>query len=138
MLNLTDSSIVPVVSDSYYCPKFISDPDLILDRIIKEVTFLPRDELTVKIFDQTFSLPRDKQFYGDIYSDNGRRTVPLFRYTGNYIARILEWTPTLRGIRESIRDRLNQDCNHLVVNRYLDGSDYISYHHDKIRDFVPN
>lgn len=117
--------------DSAYVPNFCNPS--IYDQVVKEVEFLPRDSLTFKIYGKTLTLPRDKQFYGDI-DPKGR--VPLYRYSKDYIPVINSWGPILKELRDKIEKQIGQHCNHLVANRYLNGNDHISYHHDKERDFV--
>ena len=121
--------------DSYYCTDAISNPEECFKVLQQEITYLPREELTFKIYGKCFVLPRDKQFYGDIGSDG---IVPLYRYSGNYIPRLNDWAPCLKEMRDILHQSTDQYCNHAVVNRYLNGSDNIGYHRDKDRDFVEN
>jgi alkylated DNA repair dioxygenase AlkB len=118
--------------DSYYRPRFVAEPEKVYARLTAELEFLPRDALPLTLYGKTMTLPRDKQVYADIYPD-GR--VPLHRYTGSVITPVLPWTPTLLEMRDLIRGL--QPCNLCGVNRYRDGSDYIGYHQDKVRDFEP-
>ncbi len=100
----------------------------------KEIDFVPRNLLTFNIYGKTFSLPRDKAFYGTIEED---RTSPLYRYGGKWYPPVMQWTPTLKIIRDIIHEKTGVDVNHVVVNRYKNGKDHIGYHHDKTRDFYP-
>jgi alkylated DNA repair dioxygenase AlkB len=121
--------------DSFYYANFITNPDEGFQQLQNQVIYLPREELTFKIYGKTFMLPRDKQFYGDIAEDG---TVPLYRYSGNYVPQLKDWVPVLKNIRDLIYVATKQYCNHAVVNRYLVGSDHIGFHRDKDRDFVEN
>jgi alkylated DNA repair dioxygenase AlkB len=104
--------------DSYYIANFLDNPDELFNTLNKEIEYIPREELKYKIYGKELPLPRDKQ------------------YNKDYIPIVKPWTDTLREIKDKIEIETNQYCNHLVINRYQDGSDHISYHHDKTRDFV--
>lgn len=119
--------------DTHYIANFITNHEKIMKQIGDEVVFLPREELTFKIFGKENILPRDKQFYGDITKDG---VVPLYKYSGGYIPKIHDWVSVVRNIRDSMHKVTSQYCNYAVVNRYLNGSDYIGLHKDKDRDFV--
>ena len=40
--------------------------------------------------------------------------------------------------RDLLENECNQNCNHLVLNRYENENDYIGYHRDKTKSLVPN
>lgn len=104
-----------------------------MNEVLEEVDFVDKKEMTFQIFGKTLLLPRRKAFYGDVTADGA---APMYRYTGGYIPSVKPWTKTLEKIRDSITDVVGQRCNHLVVNLYEGGSNHISYHRDKERDFV--
>lgn len=118
--------------DFTYIPDFIYNPEETFKQVVKEVEFLPRDALSFKIYGKVLVLPRDKQFYGD-HREDGK--VPWYRYGGDHIPKVHKWTPILEMIRDSIESFTGQHCNHLVVNRYQNGNDHISFHRDKTKDF---
>ena len=62
--------------DSVYIPKFIKNPKEVFDELQKEVTFLPRSELTFQIYGKSMQLPRDKAFFGDVNKDG---SFPLYK-----------------------------------------------------------
>jgi len=109
------------------------EADKILDQLHEELDYVPRDLMVFRIFNSVLNLPRDKQFYGDV-DENGN--VPMYRYGSDWYPPVKEWTPTLRQIRDRIKETTGQYCNHVVVNRYTSGDDHIGYHHDKTPDFV--
>eukprot|EP00027_Filamoeba_sp_ATCC50430_P005966 CAMPEP_0168554568 /NCGR_PEP_ID=MMETSP0413-20121227/7852_1 /TAXON_ID=136452 /ORGANISM="Filamoeba nolandi, Strain NC-AS-23-1" /LENGTH=224 /DNA_ID=CAMNT_0008585323 /DNA_START=139 /DNA_END=813 /DNA_ORIENTATION=+ len=119
--------------DFTYIPDFISDPEDAFKQVVEQVEFLPRDALSFKIYGKVLTLPRDKQFYGD-HRDDGK--VPWYRYGGDYIPKVHKWTPILEEIRDNIETFTGQHCNHLVVNRYQNGNDHITFHRDKTKDFA--
>ena len=101
--------------------------------IVENVDFVDKEEMTFTIFGKKMLLPRRKAFYGDV-TENG--DTPMYRYTGGYIPKIKPWTETLKKVRDSLAEVTGQRCNHLVVNLYEGGTNHISYHRDKNRDFV--
>ncbi len=124
-----------LVLDTYLGPLLSpEEADEAFKLVSDQVLYLPRTALQFSIFGKTFQLPRDKAFFGDV-ADDGTR--PLYRYGGTYNPVVKTWTPVLRRLRDRITQAVGQHCNHLVVNRYLNGSDHIGFHRDKDRDFVP-
>lgn len=115
--------------DSCYITNFCKNPNEVFNELNEEIEFIPREELKFKIYGKELPLPRDKQFFGDIDKE-GR--IPLFRYTKDYIPVVKKWTDTLKEIRDQIeegfmlnKEKKSQYCNHLVVNRYQDGSEVL-------------
>lgn len=130
-------NIDPVSDLLSYFPDFFSksQADFILERIHKEVEYLPRTHEALQFIapnGQTLNLPRDKGIYGDI-EKNGE--FPLYRYGDKY-PEIKSWTPVLLELRNLIHKETGQYCNHLVVNKYQSGLDHIGFHHDKPRDMA--
>ncbi|KAJ3276154.1 hypothetical protein HK104_003700 [Borealophlyctis nickersoniae] len=123
--------------DSQYIPSFLSEDEAnrVLANLNNEITYLDRKSMTFSIFGKTVPLPRDKAFYGDVAPDG---SYPLYRYGGNRYPAVQPWTPTLKEMRDLIAERTGHFCNHVVVNRYVDGDDHISFHRDKTRDFEKN
>jgi alkylated DNA repair dioxygenase AlkB len=111
------------------------ESEILLDNLHNELDYVPREYMVFRIFGKQLQLPRDKQFYGDCDEDG---STPLYRYGGEWYPPVLPWTKTLKKIRDDIYKFTGQYCNHVVVNRYLDGSDHIGYHHDKTGDFEDN
>jgi len=84
-----------------------------------------------KIFGKEMELRRDKAFFGDLGNDG---SSPLFRYGFDYNPKVNDWTPTVKMMRDLVTKETGQYCNHCVLNRYVNGSDYIGYHKDKNKD----
>lgn len=76
-------------------------------------------------------LPRLVKFMADPLPD-GR--VPLYRYSLDGYARPSPLTP---GV-ERLRKKYAPKANHVVVQQYRGGSEYISAHSDKVLDIRPN
>ncbi|KAJ3029753.1 Alpha-ketoglutarate-dependent dioxygenase alkB 2 [Rhizophlyctis rosea] len=109
--------------------------DIAFHDLQRELDYVPRHMLTFSIFGNTFPLPRDKAFYGDVEADG---SYPLYRYGGKDYPPVRPWTPVLKILRDHIHEKTGHFCNHVVVNRYLNGNDHIGYHRDKTRDFADN
>jgi len=122
-----------------YMPHFLDkhgyDPDKLFDDIASEAEdyYIPREKLTFSIYGKEMQLPRDKCFFGD-QGKNGE--TPLYRYGGKYNPKVNDWIPTVKLVRDLVEKETGQHCNHCVLNRYVDGSDYIGFHRDKTKDIV--
>ena len=110
-----------------------SESEELIQKLREELFYVPRPLMIFKIFGKSIQLPRDKGFFGDVYEDG---STPLYRYGGDWYPAVEEWTPTLKLIRDKLNETHGQYCNHVVVNRYVNGSDHIGWHHDKTPDFV--
>jgi len=128
-----------LLTDSVYYPAFLSSEqaDLVFKELNLDYLYLPREELVFRIFGKETPLPRDKCFYGEVSEDGD---YPVYRYDRDLtkfpVVRSWEEIPLLKEVAEQIRDYTSYPVNHCVVNRYQNGSDHISYHQDKIRDFA--
>jgi len=122
--------------DAKYYPNFLTkdEADDFLTRLKEELHYIPREEMTFKIYGKTIPLPRDKAFLGDVADDG---SYPLYRYdpSGKHPV-VNAWTATTENIRGIIKTRTGQRNNHLVANRYLNRDDHIGFHQDKARDFA--
>ena len=110
------------------------------DRLFEELNielepfWLARDHPSVAftIYNKQLAVRRDKAIFGQVDGT----TAPLYRYGSPERAVVHPWTPTLLKIRDIIEQRTGVRCNHIVVNRYVDGKDTIGYHMDKDGDFT--
>jgi len=106
--------------DSTYVSSLLDEKEMCdLFEALNCIKYVPRGELTVKIFGKTQLLPRDKQFFGT-HKKNG--TVPHYRYGGSYVPTILPFSSELQTVVNLLAKEYNQLCNHAVVNRYVGGS----------------
>lgn len=124
--------------NSVFIQNFIkkSIADYLFNELEKEVKYIPRGELKFLAPNgKNISLPRVKQFYGTV-CENG--DLPVYRYGTDKYPDILPWTKTLKVIRDLLERECDQNCNHLVLNRYENEKDYIGYHKDKTKSLVPN
>ncbi|KAJ3050033.1 hypothetical protein HK097_008983 [Rhizophlyctis rosea] len=122
-------------SDSKYTTNFLEPAvaNKAYKNLQQEIQYVPRQNLTFTIYGKTFPLPRDKAFYGDVDADG---SYPLYRYGGKDYPPVQQWTPTLQKLRDLIHEKTGHFCNHVVVNKYVNGNDHIGLHKDKTRDFV--
>ncbi|CAF0912295.1 unnamed protein product [Rotaria sordida] len=124
--------------DSWYEESLFSSNESIeiLKQLDEQIVYLPREQFQFKIFNTINLLPRDKAFYGDVYSDG---SYPLYRYESKkdiIYPEVKAWPPVLKRLRDRLFEITGQKCNHCVVNQYRDNNDHIGYHFDKTRDFV--
>ncbi len=130
--------------DSVYIADFLTKDQT--DKIklhLKDLTFIPRDELTFKFGERIYNTSRDKMYFGDTKVVDDKKMIPLFRYGLTNEPVVKPFTLELNELKLKVQkfcndskegDNKTQIINHLVINRYCDGSDHIGYHHDKIRD----
>lgn len=138
----SDSRIECGEGDSFLIPHFVSDErgNEILAEVDRSITYLSRDDprMKFKIYGKTLSLPRDKAVYGEIKMDErtGQQIEPFYRYAKD-TPPVEDWKDTiLKTVADDLIQRSGQECNHVVVNQYRNGKDYIGFHHDKSKTFV--
>src|SRR4051812_40828112 len=76
---------------------------------------------TITLYGRTVAMRRDVGFFSD--SSEG------YRYSGQ-ISRSVPLTPELSELMAEVNATLDTDFNGILINRYADGSDYISPHSD--------
>ena len=120
-----------------YLPK--DKGDEVLAEIDSSITYLDRNDprMQFHIYGKTMCLPRDKAVYGDVKIDEEKkeRVEPFYRYAAD-TPMVEGWQGTvLEEVQGYVKDDLDQVCNHVVVNQYRGGEDYIGFHHDKSKTF---
>jgi len=75
----------------------------------------------IKLYGQEHDLPRLTAWYGD--------PAKTYNYSGITV-RSLEWIAPLLGIKNRIEGASNHSFNSVLLNRYRNGSDNISWHAD--------
>lgn len=80
-------------------------------------------------------LPRLVAIQGDISSDGG---TPVYRFPADVMPRLMPISPTVKLIQEQVTKRMGHTVNHVLIQYYRNGTDYISEHSDKTLDIVPN
>ena len=64
-------------------------------------------------------------------SDN---SFPIYRHPADESPPCLPFSPTVERIRQQIEDLLHEPVNHVLIQHYRTGADYISEHSDKTLD----
>ncbi|KAI9684375.1 MAG: hypothetical protein M1829_002185 [Trizodia sp. TS-e1964] len=78
-------------------------------------------------------VPRLVAVQGDIASDG---SVPIYRHPADESPPLLPFSPTVKIIKEKVEGVLNQPVNHVLIQHYRNGNDYISEHSDKTLDIL--
>jgi len=63
-------------------------------------------------------------------------SFPMYRHPADNSPPLRSWTPTVSIIREHVERVLGHPVNHVLIQCYRTGSDYISEHSDKTLDIV--
>ncbi|MDR3571722.1 MAG: alpha-ketoglutarate-dependent dioxygenase AlkB [Candidatus Pacebacteria bacterium] len=115
-----------------------------LASVDQQVQYLARDDprMQFRIYGKSVQLPRDKAVYGEVVVDEEKkeRIEPFYKYAKD-TPRVESWDfedSVFKRMAEQVFVRGGrQVCNHLVVNQYRSGDDYIGDHRDKDETFVP-
>ena len=94
-----------------------------------------RDEVRwQKMSHQGGDVPRLVAVQGKIGDDG---SIPIYRHPSDESPPLLPFSPTVSLIREQAEKELGHPLNHVLIQFYRDGTDYISEHSDKTLDIVP-
>ena len=63
-------------------------------------------------------------------------SFPIYRHPSDTTPLLLEFTPTVKRIRDHVSSLLHQPLNHVLIQWYRNGNDYIAEHADKTVDIV--
>jgi len=135
-----------VARDSYLVEDFLSPEEAVkvLEKVDGEVEYRSRDDpsLQFKIFGHTRQMPRDKAFYGQVEVDlnqppEQQRVEPFYKYAKDVPPVDCWFGMHLETMADQIQESSGQACNHVVVNQYRSGDDYIGDHRDKDASFEP-
>lgn len=95
-----------------------------------------RDEVRwQKMSHQGGDVPRLVVVQGDVGEDG---SIPIYRHPADESPPLLPFSPTVSLIRAQVEKMLGHPVNHVLIQFYRDGTDYISEHSDKTLDIVPN
>lgn len=86
-----------------------------------------------KMFHVQGEVPRLVAVQGEIGEDG---SMPVYRHPSDQSPPLLHFSPTVQLIREILQKRINQPVNHVLIQLYRSGNDYISEHSDKTLDIV--
>jgi len=63
-------------------------------------------------------------------------SYPIYRHPADASPPLLQFSPTVSRIRAAVEEHLNHPVNHVLIQHYRSGKDYISEHSDKTIDVV--
>ncbi|KAI5853202.1 hypothetical protein DFP73DRAFT_507077 [Morchella snyderi] len=81
-------------------------------------------------------VPRMVAVEGVVDSDGDERSFPIYRHPADESPPLLQFSPTVQLIVDCVQKVLNHPVNHVLIQHYRDGNDYISEHSDKTLDIV--
>jgi alkylated DNA repair dioxygenase AlkB/glutathione S-transferase len=109
--------------------------DLLDADLAKDVFEQVRDEVRwQKMSHQGGDVPRLVAVQGHVADDG---STPIYRHPADESPPLLPFTGTVSRIRAQVEKRLGHAVNHVLIQFYRDGTDYISEHSDKTLDIVP-
>ncbi|CAG8953410.1 hypothetical protein HYFRA_00010159 [Hymenoscyphus fraxineus] len=95
-----------------------------------------RDEIQwQKMLHQGGDVPRLVSVQGMVGKDG---SIPIYRHPADESPPLRPFTKTVSLIQSRVEEALGHPVNHVLIQFYRDGSDYISEHSDKTLDIVPN
>jgi alkylated DNA repair dioxygenase AlkB len=86
-----------------------------------------------KMYHASGEVPRLVAVQGKIGKDGSK---PVYRHPSDQSPPLLEFTPTVALIKTAAEETVGHELNHVLIQLYRDGNDYISEHSDKTLDIV--
>nr|POE56358.1 dna oxidative demethylase alkbh2 [Quercus suber] len=102
------------------------DAETILDDLNNEIEWQT-------MYHQTGEVPRLICCQGTVESDD---TVPIYRHPSDQSIAVQDWSPWVNEVRKVAEQAVGHDLNHVLIQLYRSGSDYISEHSDKTLDIA--
>ncbi|PVH99563.1 hypothetical protein DM02DRAFT_430654 [Periconia macrospinosa] len=111
-----------------YHPSDRSKPlkDLIFTQLYNEVRWQ-------KMMHQTGEVPRLVCCQGEFGADG---SMPVYRHPADQTLPLLHFSPKVRTIRQQAEKLVGHPLNHVLIQLYRSGEDFISEHSDKTLDIV--
>ncbi|KAI0065126.1 hypothetical protein BV25DRAFT_1927348 [Artomyces pyxidatus] len=100
--------------------------DVAFEKMIQEVAWNT-------MFHRGGEVPRLVAVEGQVNADG---SFPIYRHPADSSPPLLPFSPTVSLIREHVERVLNHPVNHVLIQHYRTGADYISEHSDKTVDVV--
>ena len=116
-----------ILDDTYIIYDIDELKDINFEEIKKEIEF-------EQMFSQQSPVPRLVAIQGIF--ENGPK--PLYRHPVDAQPEITQMTQSVRRICDVLSKKLNQNFNHVLIQLYRDGLDYIGEHSDKTLDIEKN
>lgn len=86
-----------------------------------------------RMLHQGGEVPRLVAVQGEVSEDG---SMPVYRHPSDESPPLLPFSPTVRAIKAETEKHLGHPLNHVLIQFYRDGKDYISEHSDKTIDVV--
>lgn len=116
-----------IVDDTYILYDIEELNDITIDDIKKEIKF-------ESMYSQNIPVPRLVKIEGIFDNDY----KPLYRHPIDRQPEITEMTPLTKKICDVLSKKLNQKFNHVLIQLYRSGNDFIGEHSDKTLDILQN
>ncbi|KAG6359063.1 hypothetical protein INS49_012583 [Diaporthe citri] len=115
--------------DTTIIHSFLPDPlaSGLFERLCSEVHFQ-------KMMHQGGEVPRFVAVQGELLEDG---TQPIYRHPSDEALLCVPFTPAVDAIRTQVEAKVGHKVNHVLIQCYRSGNDYISEHSDKTLDVVP-
>ncbi|RPA96604.1 hypothetical protein L873DRAFT_1693991 [Choiromyces venosus 120613-1] len=107
----------------------------VLPKDLAEVAFerLKKEVAWRSMYHRGGEVPRLVAVEGEINDDG---SFPIYRHPADESPPLLPFSDTVGLIREYVQGVLKQPVNHVLIQHYRDGNDYISEHSDKTLDIA--
>ncbi|KAK1244683.1 hypothetical protein MKX07_003482 [Trichoderma sp. CBMAI-0711] len=114
------------------------DSDVIMNALpsdLAEEAFekLEKEVLWQRMSHQGGEVPRLVAVQGEVGVDG---TMPVYRHPADESPPLHPFSPTVEAIKVEVEKHLGHPLNHVLIQFYRDGNDYISEHSDKTLDIV--
>ncbi|KXH53768.1 isochorismatase [Colletotrichum salicis] len=105
-------------------------PSALAEGIFEKV----RDEVSwQRMSHQGGDVPRLVAVQGEVADDG---SIPVYRHPSDESPPLFPFTPTVQKIKAEVEKELGHPLNHVLIQFYRNGTDYISEHSDKTLDIV--
>ncbi|KAF8966768.1 hypothetical protein BDZ97DRAFT_600839 [Flammula alnicola] len=116
------------------------DSYLVTDFLPPELADVAFEKMQAEVKWQTMhhrggEVPRLVAVEGEVAEDG---SFPVYRHPADESPPLARFSPTVAIIREHVQKVLNHPVNHVLIQFYRTGKDYISEHSDKTVDVVPD
>ncbi|KAJ3317666.1 hypothetical protein HDV06_001323 [Boothiomyces sp. JEL0866] len=107
---------------------------------------LIKDILPPELSEQCFSLLKSQVDWKTMYHHGGPvprlisiqgehgDIMPIYRHPSDELLELVEWSPIVLKIKDILSKKLGQHFNHVLIQHYRSGQDFISEHADKTLD----
>jgi alkylated DNA repair dioxygenase AlkB len=119
--------------DSFIVHDLLPPSEEALDSSQDIFEILNKEVAWQKMFHATGEVPRLVAVQGIIGSDGSK---PIYRHPSDQSPPLLPFTPGVKIIKEAAEKAVGHELNHVLIQLYRDGRDYISEHSDKTLDIV--